>query len=125
VQFSQILELLSQVKDHKTVIRNAMDEQSQGSSQILEAIREMNSIILQVKDGSSQMLTDSMEILGEMQRLSLQTEEMSNGMDQMSSGAQEINTRRPEREQTDPGNEGQRDRPRGGSLQVQGLSRSA
>jgi methyl-accepting chemotaxis protein len=91
-QFETIVSLTNTVNDQETIIKNAMDEQSTGSTQILEAIRQITDITDQVKDGSVQMLSGSREVLEEMNRLSNITQEITNSMNEMSVGTEEINT---------------------------------
>ncbi|MDX9800641.1 MAG: methyl-accepting chemotaxis protein [Spirochaetia bacterium] len=90
-QFDSVFELTQIVKNQETVIKNAMDEQSEGGIQVLEAIKEINDITVKVKDGSVQMLTGSREVLDEMNRLSGVTQEITNSMNEMSVGTEEIN----------------------------------
>ncbi len=90
-QFESVFELTQIVKNQETVIKNAMDEQSEGGIQVLEAIKEINDITVKVKDGSVQMLIGSREVLDEMKRLSGVTQEITNSMNEMSVGTEEIN----------------------------------
>ncbi|MDR1306553.1 MAG: methyl-accepting chemotaxis protein [Treponema sp.] len=73
-------------------IKNAMEEQSVGSQQILEVIGELNEITTQVKDGSSEMLEGSREVIREGKNLEMVTQEITNGMNEMALGADQINT---------------------------------
>ncbi|ULQ60570.1 methyl-accepting chemotaxis protein [Brucepastera parasyntrophica] len=91
MQFAQILELLSQVQNHETVIKNAMEEQNTGSFQVLDSIREINSITSEVKDASVLMTSGSENILDEMKRVTDITHEMKNVMDEMTESMQSIN----------------------------------
>jgi len=69
-----------------------MEEQSQGSKQILEAISQLNEITRQVRDGSTEMLEGSHEVIKESKNLERVTQEITGGINEMASGAQEINT---------------------------------
>jgi methyl-accepting chemotaxis protein len=80
------------VSQQENNIRNAMEEQSQGSKQILEAIGQLNEITRQVKDASSEMLEGSHEVIKESKNLEHMTQEITGGINEMASGAQEINT---------------------------------
>jgi methyl-accepting chemotaxis protein len=53
------------VAEQEENIRNAMEEQSQGSRQILEAIGQLGEITRQVKNGSLEMLEGSNEVIKE------------------------------------------------------------
>jgi methyl-accepting chemotaxis protein len=79
------------VSQQEGSIRNAMEEQSQGSKQILEAIGQLNEITRLVKDGSTEMLEGSHEVIKESKNLEQVTQEISGGINEMASGAQEIN----------------------------------
>jgi methyl-accepting chemotaxis protein len=79
------------VADQEGVIRNAMEEQGQGSKQILEAISAVNEITQQVKGGTLEMLEGSKEVIKEGGNLEKATEEITGGMNEMATGADQIN----------------------------------
>jgi len=79
------------VAEQEEVIRNAMDEQSQGSRQILQASTQVNEITGRVKGGSEEMLEGSKGVIKESKNLELATREITSGMDEMASGAGEVN----------------------------------
>ena len=79
------------VADQEENIRNAMEEQGEGSKQILEAIGQVNEITQQVKTGSSEMLEGSSEIINEGKNLEMVTQEITGGMNEMANGADQIN----------------------------------
>jgi methyl-accepting chemotaxis protein len=79
------------VSDQEENIRNAMEEQSAGSKQILEAIGRLNEITQMVKDGSTQMLEGSEQVIQESRNLEMVTQEIANGMNEMATGADQIN----------------------------------
>jgi methyl-accepting chemotaxis protein len=79
------------VSDQEENIRNAMEEQNTGSQQILEAIGQLNDITLMVKGGSLEMLEGSKEVIHESKNLELVTQEITNGMNEMATGADQIN----------------------------------
>jgi methyl-accepting chemotaxis protein len=72
-------------------IRNAMEEQSVGSRQILEVIGHLNEITQMVKGGSEEMLEGSREVITEGKNLEMATQEITNGMNEMAIGADQIN----------------------------------
>jgi methyl-accepting chemotaxis protein len=80
------------VGDQEGNIRNAMEEQGQGSKQILEAIGRLNDITQNVKRSSLEMLEGSKEIIKEGGNLEKATEEITGGMNEMAAGADQINT---------------------------------
>jgi methyl-accepting chemotaxis protein len=79
------------VADQEENIRNAMEEQNQGSKQILSAIGKMNEITQQVKSGSEEMNNGSKEVIGEGRNIDTVTHEISGGMNEINAGADQIN----------------------------------
>jgi methyl-accepting chemotaxis protein len=79
------------VSEQEENIRNAMEEQSAGSKQILEAIGQLNEATQMVKSGSGEMLEGSKQIIHESRNLEMATQEISNGMNEMATGADQIN----------------------------------
>jgi methyl-accepting chemotaxis protein len=88
--FNSILALVDQVRNQESEIKGAMDEQTSGSAQILEAMRSINDITSQVKDGSAEMMGASTAIVGEMDHLASATEEMSSEMDAIAGNTTQI-----------------------------------
>jgi len=72
-------------------IRSAMEEQSEGSQQVLEASAQVSQITQQVKGGSQQMLEGSKEVIEESRNLEMVTLEITNGINEMASGAEQVN----------------------------------
>ncbi|GHV41353.1 methyl-accepting chemotaxis protein [Spirochaetia bacterium] len=79
------------VSEQTENIRNAMEEQSAGSQQILEVIGQLNDITQMVKRGSEEMLEGSKEVISEGKNLEMATQEITNGMNEMATGADQIN----------------------------------
>jgi methyl-accepting chemotaxis protein len=79
------------VADQEEHIRNAMEEQNEGSKQILDAISRLNDATQTVKDGSREMLEGSRQVIEEGKNLESATQEISSGMNEMAAGADEIN----------------------------------
>jgi methyl-accepting chemotaxis protein len=73
-------------------IRNAMEEQGQGSKQILEAIGTVNEATQLVKGVSLEMLEGANEVIREANNLEKATQEITGGINEMASGAEQINT---------------------------------
>jgi methyl-accepting chemotaxis protein len=90
-KFESIDSKVKTVADQEENIRNAMEEQAQGSKQILEAIGQVNEITQQVKSGSEEMLKGSKEVLKEGGNLEKVTQEITGGMNEMAVGAEQIN----------------------------------
>jgi methyl-accepting chemotaxis protein len=75
------------VSEQTENIRNAMEEQSMGSQQILEVIGQLNEITQRVKGGSDEMLEGSRK----SKKLEMATTEITYGMNEMTTGADQIN----------------------------------
>jgi methyl-accepting chemotaxis protein len=90
-QFESIDSKVKTVSSQEDNIRTAMEEQSTGSQQILEAIGKLNDITQTVKSGSSEMLDGSKEVIHESKNLEMVTQEIADGMNEMATGADEIN----------------------------------
>jgi len=71
-------------------IRDAMEEQGAGSKQILEAISQLNEITQQVKGETQIMLNDGKEIISEGTILEKASQEITDGMNDMAKGADQI-----------------------------------
>jgi hemerythrin-like metal-binding protein len=80
------------VADQESEIRNAMEEQAEGSKQILGAIAKLNEITQLVKQGSVEMLEGSKEVIHESKNLEKVTQEITSGVNEMAIGAEHINT---------------------------------
>jgi len=80
------------VADLESNIRNAMEEQSEGSKQIFQAISHLQDTTRQVKDGSEKMLKDSQEVIKESKSLAEATKEINEGVNEIGSGVDYINS---------------------------------
>jgi len=72
-------------------IRNAMEEQQEGSKQLLQSASGLNETTMQVKTGTAEMLEGSKEVIHESQNLEKVTQEITGGMNEMASGADQVN----------------------------------
>ena len=90
-RFEAIDSSVKTVVDQTENIRNAMEEQGEGSKQILEAVARLNEITRQVRSGSSEMREGSKEVIQESKNLEIVSQEISGGMNEMASGAEQIN----------------------------------
>jgi len=79
------------VAEQEDVIRAAMEEQGEGSKQILKSAGKLNDITGEVKSGSDEMLEGSKEVIRESQNLEKVTQEITLGMNEMATGADQIN----------------------------------
>jgi methyl-accepting chemotaxis protein len=73
-------------------IRNAMEEQSVGSHQILESVSQLNDLTTEVKEGSLKMFEGSKEVINECKNLDTATQEIANGINEITIGATDVNT---------------------------------
>jgi methyl-accepting chemotaxis protein len=79
------------VSEQEEHIRGAMEEQGEGSQQILEAIGQLNDTTQMVKDGSARMLEGSEQVIKEGKNLEMITQEIAEGMNEMAAGSDQIN----------------------------------
>ncbi|MCL2192313.1 MAG: methyl-accepting chemotaxis protein [Treponema sp.] len=79
------------VAEQEETIRNAMEEQSDGSRQVLHASSLVSEITQHVKGGSQKMHDGSKEVIQETQNLERATQEISGGMNEMATGAEQVN----------------------------------
>jgi methyl-accepting chemotaxis protein len=78
------------VADQESHIRSAMEEQTEGSKQVLEAVTNLNQVTRKVRDGAEEMLTGSQQIIQESQNLGRISLEIEKSMNEMTAGSQEI-----------------------------------
>jgi methyl-accepting chemotaxis protein len=91
-EFEMIHTGVKTVSDQEDSILHAMEEQNEGSKQILEAVQELNSITQQVKGESVEMLEGSAEVIVESKNLDNVTREITRRINEMATGADQINT---------------------------------
>ena len=91
-KFEDIDTKVRTVAEQEETIRNAMEEQGQGSKQILESITLVNNITQNVKSDSMEMLKGSEKVILEAGNLEKATREMTGGINKMAAGAEEINS---------------------------------
>jgi methyl-accepting chemotaxis protein len=79
------------VAEQEEEIRHAMEEQAEGSNQLLQGTTNLNGLTQQVKASSGEMLDESQEVMKESHKLEKLTQEITNGMNEMASGADQVN----------------------------------
>jgi len=89
-RFEAIEKEVQLVSDQETQIRNAMEEQGEGSRQILEAVTQLNSVTGMVRNASASMTSESKEVLNQSTALRKITAEVAGDMDDMTNNADEI-----------------------------------
>jgi len=90
-KFEVIDQGVKTVAEQEEIIRSAMEEQGEGSRQVLQAAGQVNELTGQVKGGSEEMLIGSREVIRESHNLQHMTEEITNGMNEMATGAEQVN----------------------------------
>jgi methyl-accepting chemotaxis protein len=83
-QFEVIFDLTNTVKQQESVIKNAMDEQSAGSTQVLQSISEIRNSTDIVKNNTKILLDGSSEIGERMQELASSNYEISSSIAEIS-----------------------------------------
>lgn len=78
------------VTEQEDGIRRAMEEQNEGSKQVLEAISILNDITQKVQTSSIEMLTGSKQVSKEAVNMNMITQEITGGMNEMASGAEQM-----------------------------------
>lgn len=89
-QFEVIFDLTTTVKQQEEVIKNAMIEQSEGSTQILESIRHMGNATETVRSSSAELLSDSKQVGQEMMILSQITTEVNSAVSEIVTGTEQV-----------------------------------
>ena len=90
-RFEAIDSSVNTVSEQEENIRNAMEEQGEGSKQVLQAAGSLSDITKQVSRGSNEMLEGAREVIQESTKLEKVTQEISSGMNEMASGADQVN----------------------------------
>lgn len=88
--FTSIYDLAESVQSQETVILQAMEEQSAGSEQVLQAMQSINEVTSAVKNGSASMMLGSKEISIEMNRLADVTQQITESMNTVYSSTSNI-----------------------------------
>lgn len=89
-QFDIIFGLADTVKNQEQVVMSAIQEQSEGSAQVLESIQIIRETTGTVQSGSEELTAGGRQIASEMGILSTVTEEISGAVNEMAQGAQTI-----------------------------------
>ena len=89
-QFEIIFELTNKVQQQEAVIKNAMDEQNAGSTQVLQSISEIQTSTDIVKENSGILLEGGKQIGQEMFHLANVTREINDSMNEMAAGSGQI-----------------------------------
>jgi len=89
-RFEAIDREVQTVSNQESQIRNAMEEQGEGSRQILSAVTQLNTVTGQVRSASSEMTAESREVLKQSTSLKQITADVAGDMDNMTKNADGI-----------------------------------
>ena len=89
-KFTAIFSLAEEVRQMSSVLTSAMQEQENGSREVLTAIKDINSITNEVQQGSAEMLRGGEGVAIEMQKLDGLTRVITDSMNEMAAGAVQI-----------------------------------
>ena len=90
-KFNAIFNLAEQVKEMSDRLTEAMREQENGSKEVLTAIKSINTVTTEVQAGSEEMLKGGEGVAEEMQKLDNLTRIITESINEMASGAIQIN----------------------------------
>ena len=90
-KFTAIFELAEQVRTMSNRLTEAMREQENGSREVLKAIKNISTVTVEVQSGSEEMLKGGEGVAAEMQKLDSLTRIITDSMNEMASGAVQIN----------------------------------
>ena len=90
-KFNAIFTLAEQVKGMSDRLTEAMREQENGSKEVLIAIKSINTVTTEVQAGSEEMLKGGEGVAEEMRKLDNLTRVITESMNEMASGAVQIN----------------------------------
>jgi methyl-accepting chemotaxis protein len=89
-QFEVIFDLTNSVRQQENIIKNAMDEQSEGSHQVLHSISEIHSSTEVVKNNSTILLDGGKAIVSGMENLANESNEIYNAISGIVSATDQI-----------------------------------
>jgi methyl-accepting chemotaxis protein len=90
-KFEAIESSVRTVAEQEENIRNAMEQQGEGSRVLVDGTGSLNEITRNVTSSSHEMLSGAKEVIQESNNLERATQEITSGMNEMSSGAEQIN----------------------------------
>ena len=91
-KFNEIYDLTQEVARQELTIKSAMEEQSEGGGQVLDALKNINEITENVKKGGDDMQNAAHIVFEKMTNLSRLTSEITSSMQEMSIGIESINS---------------------------------
>ncbi|MEE0133885.1 MAG: methyl-accepting chemotaxis protein [Treponema sp.] len=91
-QFNNIYDISEEILKMSSEMNLSMQEQDSGSHEVLSAIKDINVVTQEVRDGAEEMLQGSESVVNEMYRLIELTKNITASMNDMASGASQINS---------------------------------
>ncbi|MEL3912224.1 methyl-accepting chemotaxis protein [Treponema pedis] len=89
--FDKVYELVNTLTEQEALILSSMREQENANREILKAIKNINTVTEEVKNGSSEMLKGGEGVASEMRKLDDLARTITDSMNEMASGAVQIN----------------------------------
>lgn len=89
--FEAISERVHTVTEQETSVRSAMEEQGIGSKNILDSVGGLNNITGEVTKSALSIVDGSHKVINDSKTLEQITEEINQGMQEMATGAEQIN----------------------------------
>jgi methyl-accepting chemotaxis protein len=89
-RFDAIDQSVKIVSDYEANIRDAMEEQQEGSKQILSAVGSLKDLSDKVKESAEQMAKEGQGVENQSDNLAKLSMQIKNGMDEMAEGAEQI-----------------------------------
>ena len=90
-KFNAIFTLAEQVKEMSAHLTEAIQQQENGSKEVLNAIKTINTVTVEVQADSEEMLKGGESVAAEMHKLDSLTRVITKSMNEMSAGALQIN----------------------------------
>lgn len=89
-EFDSIQTLSQTVRNQGEMVKQAMQEQTEGSTQVLSSVQEINNLSNDVRSGSSEMKHGGAEIMAEINKLADITQDIYNAMQSITASSHEI-----------------------------------
>ncbi len=89
-KFETIQQEVRIVAEQESGIRNAMEEQSIGNQQVLEAVNLLNDITYKVQSGAQEMLSGSRQVKEEAVNMNASTQDITDGIGEIAARAEQI-----------------------------------
>ena len=89
-QFDVIFDLTNSVRQQESIIKNAMEEQTEGSNQVLQSISDIHSSTEVVKNNAAVLFEGGKEIVNEMGILANESSEINCAINVIVSGTEQI-----------------------------------